>query len=134
MAGVCAVHPERDASFTCARCGDNGCEDCVHRVVPTASPICAGCWRMREERVARLGKDDGSYVCRAAVITGVLGLVPCLWPMQLGSLLLAVVGLRRSRPGTRARTLAWVGGGLGVLGLVGDAVLFIVTGTLAGFP
>ncbi len=122
LAGVCAAHPDRAASFTCARCGDNGCDECARRVVPTAAPLCASCWRLREQRVETLAKDDGSALCWAAFGLGFLALVPLVWPAQLGAVLLAFFGLRRSRPGMRARPFAWIGGALGLVGAMGTMI------------
>lgn len=124
LAGVCALHPDRAAAFTCARCGDNGCEACARRAVPTAAPLCEACWRRREERVSALAKDDGTAVGWYALGFGVFALVPLMWPAQLGAVVLAVVAARRSAPGTRPRTLAWIGGALGVLGMIGTALSF----------
>lgn len=122
LAGVCAEHSDRAATFTCARCGDNGCDECARRVVPTAAPICAACWRRREERVTKLAKDDGSTVCWAALGFGVLALIPCIWPAQLGAVILGGVGVYRSEPGTRPRMMAWIGGALGLLGIASSVL------------
>lgn len=124
MTGMCALHPEREAAFTCARCGDYGCAECARRPVPTAAPICATCWQRREERVAKLAKDDGSLVCAFALGLGVLALVPLIWPAQLGALILGAVGLRRAPAGTKHRTFALIGMALGVLGFLGTLATF----------
>lgn len=126
VTGACALHPEREAVFTCPRCGDNGCAECERRVVPTATPICPGCWSRREARVEKLQKDDGSVVCGAALAFGVLALIPLLWPAQLGALILAVVGFRRSAPGSRQRVYATIGGALAILGGIGTVVALVL--------
>jgi hypothetical protein len=100
-------------------------------VVPTAAPICASCWRRREERVGELQKDDGSFVCVAALVFGVVALVPILWPAQIGALILAVVGFRRAAPGSRQRVYAVLGGALALLGGLGT--LFML-GVIVGGP
>jgi hypothetical protein len=123
--GVCAIHPDRSAAFTCARCGDHGCESCAFRVVPTAQPICAECRRRRETRVATLAKDDGSNLCKYALGLGVVALVPMLWPAQLGSIVLALVALHRTELGNPSRVYAVIGGVLGALGLLGTVLAFV---------
>ncbi len=39
---VCAVHGDRDATFTCTRCGTYGCDDCVFAAV-VGREICRSC-------------------------------------------------------------------------------------------
>jgi hypothetical protein len=115
--GACAAHPDRAASFVCARCGDNGCTDCERRAVPEAKPICPGCWARREERVAK-AKPETSHLVGAAIAVGLLALVPCAWPAQLGAIVLGLVVHKRAAQTPRHQTLGLVAAGLGALGVV----------------
>jgi len=65
----CAIHADRPASFTCARCGDFGCDACARRVVPAAMPLCDACWRARELHVIPMSRAERPH--RALVIVGV---------------------------------------------------------------
>lgn len=58
---LCARHEDRPAAFLCARCGDFACEECGHRVHPTAQPLCAGCWSQRELAASELERGNRSF-------------------------------------------------------------------------
>lgn len=126
--GVCAVHPERPASFECARCGDYGCRECENRAVPDAQPICSVCWARREAHVAKMPQDDAGYVAWFAPFVGLLALVPCMIVAQIGSIVLGTVGLRRAKENALHRTLSTIGIILGCLGLLIDLVFLVLMG------
>jgi hypothetical protein len=52
VVGVCHVHPEREASFTCRRCGDHQCEDCNRAM---HDGLCPACVRASDGKLAPSG-------------------------------------------------------------------------------
>ena len=127
MKGTCARHPDRKARVICARCGDFACRECAQRVTPTAKPICAECWDKRRARTEKLSLGESTSFAKVALGIGIAALVPCLWPLQLGGVVVALVALRRTQD-PRARALAWTGLALSVAGLVGSAAVALFLG------
>lgn len=124
--GVCPAHPSRAATFTCARCGDFGCDECANRVVPTAQPICPTCWSRRAQRVEKMTRDDGSYAAMAALGLGVIALVPFLVALQLAAIIVGWIALSRLKDNPSRRTMAIAGIVLGAAGLAGTFLVGIL--------
>lgn len=106
----CAQHPEADATFTCARCGDYGCGAC-EAVQPEG--FCVRCAAIVVRETA------ASYWSVAALVLGFFG-VGCAPIGWLGMLLGGVdltLGLM-GRAGTGGRLLSAIGIGLGLVGTV----------------
>ena len=133
VGGVCPVHPQRAATFACARCGDFGCDECANRVVPEAQPICPSCWSRREQRVATMKRDDGSYIAIGSLVLGILALVPCLLWAQIGSIALGFVALSRIKDHPQRRTMATIGIVLGFIGIVFSFLAVVVFGALDNY-
>lgn len=81
---ICAAHPGERAAFVCARCGDFGCERCVHRVSPGARPLCASCWSQRQLAAGELARGEGSF--RLWILGGVGALLLAWLALVAGTL------------------------------------------------
>jgi hypothetical protein len=121
----CGWHEDRPSTWVCPRCGAFACAACAHRVRADALPMCPGCWQRREALVAELTSPAGAGLQTAALVLGLFSLVP-FWPIQLVSLGVAVTAVVQARDPrlAHARTRAWVGLGLTLLGIALEIALF----------
>ena len=127
--GHCAEHPDVPATFECPRCGDYGCRDCERRVTPAAMPICASCWSQREKESAVVEAKQRLYFPKVALWIGLGALVPCVWPLQVGGIILGIVALARAGGDPRGQAYAAIGLVASICGLAGSLVLLGLMGT-----
>ncbi len=122
----CGWHEDRPSTWVCPRCGAFACRACARRVRADALPMCPGCWQRRAELVASFAATGGTGLQTAALILGVASLLP-FWPVQLISLGIGVAAVIQARTPARAhaRTRAWAGLGLTLVGIALEVVLFV---------
>lgn len=121
----CAGHPDILASWLCGRCGTFMCPECERRVRPEARPMCPTCWDLRA-RTVNAPEVAGMGLVVSGLVLGVLSLVPMCIALQIASLVVNGVSLRRTRepPGRERRWMPITGLALTGVGFVGD--LFVV--------
>lgn len=124
----CARHPERPATWVCSRCGSFACVACANQVRPEAPPMCPDCWQRRTELVAGFSTPADTTLQTAAVVLGVFALLP-FWPVQVLSLGIGIAAVRQARkpPYSRARTRAWVGLVLTLVGITLEVGLLVLS-------
>jgi hypothetical protein len=94
----CARHPGTAATWVCGRCGAFLCPLCEHRVRREARPLCPGCWTQRERSLAEAkAQERGLALANVALLVGCLAVVPLLYPVHAGALVLNTVSLVRNR-------------------------------------
>ena len=128
---TCSQHPEVPAVHACERCGDFICAACARSIRKVAIVYCPACLERREAYLAE-GKLGGGAVNlrRTAVVCGVISMIPCLWPVWIGAIVLGIMCLvAASREGGQGRVeglVALAGAGVGVAGTV---AIFMLAGT-----
>ncbi|XXF78698.1 hypothetical protein P2318_02770 [Myxococcaceae bacterium GXIMD 01537] len=112
----CAGHSESLATWVCGRCGTFMCADCERRTRPEARPMCPGCWELRARTVpAQL--SGGTSLPTVGLVLGVLSLIPMCIAVQLGSLVVNLMALGKTREGEARRRRWQVVTGLALTGV-----------------
>jgi hypothetical protein len=125
--GICHLHPGREASFTCRRCGDNQCDECSRAL---EDGICPACVRSGDNKLAPAGQrvvlaftgiwcsaqlwDSFRLWQRGLEQPGLL--VFGLFSMVLGAFLL--VAMHRGSSAAHHAWITWLGLG-GLVNLIG---------------
>ena len=120
----CYQHGVVERAWPCSRCGTFLCEGCARRTRPTALAMCGECWSLRRAHVATLTRKSGNEAAGILVL-GLLSLIPMLVPVQLGTIVVSAVMLRRAQPNPVWPRIAL---GLAVLGLLVSVVLIFGVG------
>lgn len=123
----CAEHPEAAATAVCPRCGTFVCRACERRTRPEAVPMCPECWDRRVKVVDEREGRRAMWLPNTVLGLGVAALIPCIWPLQVGAVVVGLWALSRLGPDSppSARTRIWIGMGLGALGLGLSALVML---------
>lgn len=93
-------------------------------------PICASCWSQREKVAEVVEAKQRLHLPKVALYVGLAALIPCLWPLQVGGIVLGIVALARSAGDPRGQAYATIGLVAAVCGLAGSIAMLGVIGAL----
>jgi hypothetical protein len=131
---TCPRHADAAATGVCRRCGDFTCAACACYARHTAPAFCPDCFERRMREVDLTPASDPLAGPNAALLFGILSLVPGCWIAQLSGFLTSVIillGLHEKKQiGGRRRT--WVGLVLATLGGVITLGLSVLGGEGGG--
>ncbi len=123
---TCPTH-DTPAVGACVHCGDFLCGACAHRPPGMSVVFCAECLERRDAhmRAEKLGPPGGNNLATAALIFGVLSLIPMGIAFWIGGLITGFRGLKRAEElGGLGRMRALVGLWLVLAGFVGTVLIF----------
>lgn len=92
----CLTHPQTPARWACRRCGAFFCEACERRTRPDALPMCPACWELRSRSVVDQTTRPSTAVFTAALILGVISLLP-LPVVMITSVVVGIIALVRAK-------------------------------------
>lgn len=89
--------------------------------------MCPACWDRRVKVVDEREGRRVMFLPNTVLGVGVAALIPCIWPLQVGAVVLGVWALTRIAPDAppSARTRIWVGMALGAVGLGISALVML---------
>ncbi len=124
---LCMQHPTVAAVWACGRCGAFFCGECERRTRPDALPMCPACWTLRAQQVKPVKASSGTALQTTGLVLGALAMIPCLWPVQLASLIVNILALVRAKdgPARAVRRRAVIGLALTGLGVALDVISFV---------
>jgi hypothetical protein len=131
---ACPRHANTTATGVCRRCGDFTCAGCACYARRTAPAFCPDCFERRMGEVDLTPASDPLAGPNAAILLGLLSLVPGCWFAQVCGFLtslIVVMGLR-SKKQIEGRRRTWAGLVLATLGGAISLVLVALGGDAAG--